>query len=262
VSGIFEKGKFKTALLAVLKNNSNMALANKLSSCAIELKNFGNPYYERGMRCPWDSEGLDVQIYTAIDNMSAFSDAEKRQIKNNSESLFPEGYVIGDVNILPSLDDGISVDIPKTTSEELRVLTLDINNAVSNNEPAFILDRFYSFSTQYLRALGEKKVIVIQDSKGNKYPLHSLAGSLRKHYAKNGGISEFSLNALSCFISLFEKYNDIRNNKSYAHDNEILSKNESILVLQTVSAMLNFMDTVEKNTNLQLVSAMDDDLPF
>ena len=75
----------------------------------------------------------------------------------------------------------------------------------------------------------------------------ALAGSLKKHYTKNKDISEFSVTALSCFISLFEKYNDIRNNKSYAHDNEVLSNAESILVAQTVSAMLNFIDVIEKN---------------
>ena len=50
--GIFEKGKFKIALLAMLKNNNCMDLVDKLSNCEIELKNFGNPYQTRGMRCP------------------------------------------------------------------------------------------------------------------------------------------------------------------------------------------------------------------
>lgn len=243
--GIFEKGKFKTALLALLKNNNNIALVNKLSNCNIELKNFGNPYQTRGMKCPWDSEGLDVQIYTSIANMSEFSDVDKKTIRNISTSIFPEGYVIGNVNILPSLNDDVSVEMPKTASEELRVLTLDINDAISKNEPSLVLDRLHTFSMKYLRNLCNKKSIDTQDANGNKYPLHSLAGSLKKYYAKNGDISEFSINALSCFISLFEKYNDIRNDKSYAHDNEILSNAESIFVLQTVSAMLNFVEKVE-----------------
>jgi hypothetical protein len=251
VMGIFEKGKFKMALLAMMKNNNNVALADKLSVCNVELKNFGNPYYARNMKCPWDSEGLDVQIYASIDKMSSFSEADKKAIRNSSVSIFPEGYVIGDVNILPSLEDDIGVEMPKSTSDELRVLTLDINDAITKNEPALVLDRLHTFSTKYLRELCKKKGIDTQDTSGNKYPLHSLAGSLKKHYSNKGGISDFSIHALSCFISLFEKHNDIRNNKSYAHDNEILSNDESVLVLQTVIAMLNFIEKIEskkKNT--------------
>ena len=72
-----------------------------------------------------------------------------------------------------------------------------------------------------------------------------MAGSLKKHYETYNNISDFSINAMSCFISLFDKYNNIRNNNSYAHDNEILSNAESAFVLQAVSAMLNFIDKVE-----------------
>lgn len=246
--GIFEKGNFKISLLAILKNNNNIALADKLSKSNIELKNFGNPYYERGMKCPWNSEGLDVQIYTSVDSMSDFSDADKKAIRSGSESLFPEGYVIGKINILPSLENDISVEMPKSTSEELSVLTMDINDAISKNEYALVLDRLHTLSTKYIRDLCKKKGIGTQDASGNNYPLHSLAGSLKKHYSSKGNISDFSINALSCFISLFEKYNNIRNSKSYAHDNEVLSNDESVLVLQTVSAMLNFIEKIEEKS--------------
>ena len=116
MGSIFEKGKFKILLLTILKNNGNYDLYDKLSKCTIELKNFGDPYQSRNMRCPWNSEGLDVQIYASIDNMSAFSETDKSTIRDNSVALFPEGYVIGNVNILPTLDEDIKVEIPKTTS--------------------------------------------------------------------------------------------------------------------------------------------------
>jgi len=246
MSNIFEKGRFKLALLAMLKSENNHNLSNKLSNCNIELKNFGNPYQTRGMRCPWDSEGLDVQIHTSIGNMSSFTEADKRVIRAHSTAIFPEGYVIGEVNIIPSLDGDINVEIPKTTREELKVLTSDINDAINKNEPALVLDRLHTFSTMYLRKICKKYGIDTQDAKGNKYPLHSLAGSLKNHYKENGSnLSEFSINAMSCFISLFDKYNEIRNKNSYAHDNEILSNAESVFVLQAVSAMLNFIDKLE-----------------
>jgi hypothetical protein len=240
---IFEKGKFKVMLLAMLKTNDD--LLRKLSHCHIALKNFGNPYQTRNMRCPWDSEGLDVQIHTTMDGMSIFTEFDKKVIRNNAKALLPEGYVLGDINVIPSLSEGITIEIPETNSKKLKVLTSDINDAINKNEPTLVLDRLHTFSVMYLREFCGKHGISTQDTNGNKYPLQSLAGAVKKHYENSGSnISEFSINALSCFISLFDKYNKIRNNSSYAHDNEILSKAESVFVLQAVSAMLNFIDTM------------------
>jgi hypothetical protein len=119
MSNIFEEGKFKKALLAMLKNNRNNALADDLSRCNITLKSFGNPYLVRGMRCPWDSEGLDVQIHTSIDNISMFSESDKRVISIYSEALFPEGYVLGNINIIPLLDEDVSMVLDTVVTQTM-----------------------------------------------------------------------------------------------------------------------------------------------
>jgi hypothetical protein len=251
MDSIFEKDNFKKLLLLVLKDNEHV-LFDKLISCNIELKNLGNYYYARGGHCPWNSIGLDVLIYTHPDKMSMFIDIDKHIIREKSEKLFPEGYIIGEVEILPSLEDDICFSLPQTTDQNLKTLTADINDAINKNEPSLVLDRLHTFSTKYLRELCEKNGIETQSVNG-KYPLHSLAGSLKKYYKNN--VSEFSVTAINCFISLLDKYNEIRNNRSYAHDNKILSNAESVFVLQTVSAMLNFLDKIE-------IENMNNDLPF
>jgi hypothetical protein len=257
MSSIFEKGKFKMSLLDMLKDNKEHELVDKLIDCNIELKNFGSPYYAKGIRCPWNSEGLDIQIYTQADKMSIFTDRDKDTIKTHSNSLFPQGYVIGEVDILPSLEDDISLQIPQTTSQELKILTVDINDAINKNEPSLVLDRLHTFSVKYLRELCGRNGIETQGVSGNKYPLHSLAGSIAKYYEKKKELSEFSVTVMKSFISLLVEYNKIRNDRSYAHDNDILSNTESIFVLQTVSAMLNFLDKIEfQNKNI------DEKLPF
>lgn len=46
-------------------------------------------------------------------------------------------------------------------------------------------------------------------------------------------------------ISIFEKYNDIRNDKSYAHDNDVLNKAEATYVVTIVTATLTLVHKVE-----------------
>lgn len=46
-------------------------------------------------------------------------------------------------------------------------------------------------------------------------------------------------------ISTFEKYNTIRNDKSYAHDNEVLDKAEAEYVVTIVTATLTLIHKLE-----------------
>jgi len=259
MSDIFENGNFKKLLLITLEHNKEHTLLDKLQYCNIELKNIGNAYYARGIRGMWDFEVIDVKIYTHANKMSMFTDKDEFTIKNFSETLLPEKRVLGRIDIIPLLDDDISITLPQTTSQKLKALTDDINNAINRNEPSLVLDRLHTFSTTYLRELCMKNGIEIQDAKGMKHPLNSLVGSLKDYYKKD--LSDFSFTAMKCFASLFEKYNKIRNDSSYAHDNNILSDTESIFVLQTVSAMLSFLDKVEINNKTSNKNT-EDDLPF
>ncbi|MBE6759623.1 MAG: hypothetical protein E7554_05965 [Ruminococcaceae bacterium] len=48
-------------------------------------------------------------------------------------------------------------------------------------------------------------------------------------------------------ISIFEKYNDIRNNNSYAHDNDVLGKAESAYVVAIITSTLTFIHSIEES---------------
>ena len=70
---------------------------------------------------------------------------------------------------------------------------------------------------------------------------------LIKYYKTDGKVtSDFSITALRMGISIFEKFNTIRNDQSFAHDNTILNKNESEFVLKTISNLLVFISKVEE----------------
>ena len=81
---------------------------------------------------------------------------------------------------------------------------------------------------------------------GKFHPIHSLAGALQKFYRqKNVVESEFSLTAIRNSIDLFSKYNDIRNDKSFAHPNEILNKAEAVYAVQIMANTLVLIERIE-----------------
>ena len=75
--------------------------------------------------------------------------------------------------------------------------------------------------------------------------LHARFGKYRKAIAEERDLNPFTDRALKSSISLFESFNDIRNNHSLAHDNEILEPNEARYVFEQIRAMLIFIRAVE-----------------
>jgi hypothetical protein len=164
------------------------------------------------------------------------------------------------------ISNGLNIQLPETKEETLQTLLEDINISLSRNKPTLVLDRLHTFSTKYLRMVCESKGISVLDDRGNYYPLHSLAGMLKKHFEKeNETKSEFTLLAIQNSISLFDKYNSIRNNQSFAHDNEILENIEAEFVVKNMANTLVFIEKIESQSNLQknhLFGNSNDGLPF
>ena len=46
-------------------------------------------------------------------------------------------------------------------------------------------------------------------------------------------------------INIIDAFNDVRNNKSFAHDNPILNYHESILIFNNISNTIKFIETIE-----------------
>lgn len=159
------------------------------------------------------------------------------------------------------------VNLPEKEEETLQTLIEDINSALSRNEPELVLDRLHTFSTKLLRHICIDNDVDVTDSKGNNLPLHSLAGMLKKKYEQNSLFnSSFTLSAIQNSISLFDQYNGVRNNQSYAHDNEILGKLEAEFAVKIMANLITFIDKAEtyrkkmekNNSN----GTFDIDIPF
>jgi len=68
---------------------------------------------------------------------------------------------------------------------------------------------------------------------------------------------------LKSSISVLESFNDIRNNKSLAHDNPILNYSESVLIFNDISNVIKFIEAIEKDKLKEEIQDDDSDtLPF
>lgn len=82
---------------------------------------------------------------------------------------------------------------------------------------------------------------------------------LAKKYAENKYFeSDFVVTSLKMNISIFEKYNSIRNNQSYAHDNDVLNKMEAEFVVKTIANFLCFINKIEESRKKSLSVSEND----
>ena len=138
------------------------------------------------------------------------------------------------------------IELPKKQEDTLKILLEDINSALARNKPELVLDRLHTFSTKLLRQICMENGIETVNDRGNNFPLHNLAGMLRKKYEKDEIFqSTFTLMAIQNSISLFDKFNSVRNEQSYAHDNVVLDKMEAEFTVKIMADFIAFIDKAE-----------------
>jgi len=134
------------------------------------------------------------------------------------------------------------IDVIQAYSDDkaFSLLAKSIRDSIQRNEPEAAIDRLHTFVVKYLRQLCDKHGIGYDKSK----PLHSLFGEYVKYLRQNKFIeSEMAERILKSSISILESFNDVRNNRSFAHDNPILNYGESVLIFNNVSSAIRFIES-------------------
>ncbi|WP_232297843.1 abortive infection family protein [Nitrosospira sp. NpAV] len=104
------------------------------------------------------------------------------------------------------------------------------------------LDRLNTFVNKFIRVTCEPHGIEINQGK----PLHSVFGEYVKALRDDAHLeSVMTEHILKSSISVSEAFNDVRNNKSLAHDNPILNYDESLLIFTHVAASIHFIKSLE-----------------
>jgi hypothetical protein len=138
-----------------------------------------------------------------------------------------------------------------------------VRSAIEKNEPESGLDRLHTFAMKYVRTLCTTHGLPVTRDK----PLHSLFGEYEKRLRDRGHVeSEMAVRILKSSISTLEAFNDVRNNRSLAHDNTILQYDEALLIFNHVASSIRFVRSVENRIAKQPaeVPVSDDleDIPF
>lgn len=147
---------------------------------------------------------------------------------------------------------------------DFNLLAKSIRESIDKNEPEVALDRLHTYVMKYIRLLCENHKIEIK--KGES--LNAIFGKYVKFIIANDKIeSQMTERILKYSIHVIEAFNDIRNNRSFAHDNQILNYSESVLIFNNVTNSIKFIETIEKTiekeNNVEQTETADwDDLPF
>ncbi len=125
----------------------------------------------------------------------------------------------------------------------LDVLGRQIKESLSSGRPEEALDRLHTYVTRYTRKLCAGHSIEFSQTT----PLHALFGSYVRFLREEDLVeSEATLKILSSSIKVLEKLNGVRNDKSLAHDNELLNRHEASLIFSHVSSSIKFLSELEK----------------
>ena len=79
--------------------------------------------------------------------------------------------------------------------------------------------------------------------------LHSIFGEYVKALREGGHLeSQMAERIMKSSMSVLESFNDVRKNKSLAHDNPILNYEASLLIFNHVAASIRFIKALEVKT--------------
>lgn len=220
------------------------------------------------LRQIWQNEQDSIVGKLMAELLNYFID---QHISREVDPTDREQFLIQELNVVVKRlqENTVTINLPLKSEDTLKTLLDDIQNSLSKNKPALVLDRLHTFAVKYLRDLCAKYGIPTENPNGKKIALHGLAGKLKRHYENSGVISsKFALIAIQSNISLFDSYNEIRNERSYAHDNPILNDIEADFVVRAMANVLTFLDKIElkiqheKSKKSTHQYNFDIDLPF
>jgi Abortive infection C-terminus len=183
-------------------------------------------------------------------------------ITEPEQNLYDECIKICNKLIQNIIVEEIEVFRDNHADKDFSLLSKSIRESIEKNEPEVALDRLHTYVMKFIRKLCDNHSIVynIEES------LNAVFGKYVKFIITSGKIeSQMTEKILKYSINVLESFNDIRNNKSLAHDNKILNYSESLLIFNNVTNSIKFIETIEhiiEADNKKIEEQKWEDLPF
>lgn len=125
--------------------------------------------------------------------------------------------------------------------ETLEELIAAIERDIRANKPAAALDRLHTYCMKKFGHLLDERGIAWDRND----PLQSRVGKYVRALEQEREIREITRRIVKSAISVFEQFNDVRNNRSFAHDNDLIEQAEARFIFDAISAFLQFLKSVE-----------------
>lgn len=163
-----------------------------------------------------------------------------------------------------SVDD-LEAIAPNIAEKDFETLVRTVHDSITDGEPQVGLDRLHTFVCKYVDVLAEREGI----ETGKDKPLHSTFGELVKALRRRGAIeTEMAERILRSTISTLESFNHVRNERSFAHPNPLLSFDEALLIFRHVASAVRYLRAIcdaEEEAHDASAEPLDtdmDSLPF
>lgn len=179
----------------------------------------------------------------------------------DDEELYKECLRIAERLKQESIVEHLDALKPNSDDKDFELLAKSIKESIEKNEPEAALDRLHTFVIKYVRQLCDNHGL----SHDKDEPLHSLFGKYVKKLIADKLIDSIMAEKILKFsINVLDAFNDVRNNKSFAHDNPVLNYHESILIFNNISNTIKFIETIENQIqkSKQPKQADWNELPF
>lgn len=191
-----------------------------------------------------------------------------QQITPQENALYEECMKTALRLLQDTIVEEIDVINDQTEDRDFNLLAKSIKEKIEKNEPEAALDRLHTYVMKFIRQLCKKHNVDIKKEES----LNAIFGKYVKFILSNNKIeSKMSEKILKCSISILDAFNDIRNNRSFAHDNPILNYNESILIFNNVTNSIKFIESIEDQIDKEITEKKQksdqekmpwDELPF
>lgn len=223
-------------------------------------------YKERGtskanrLRSFWDQEPNGVVancLKELIEHARSYNALKDRHLLEDCQAIITRlslDQPVTDIEAISAHNDDRDFELVAKAARE----------SIEKNQPEQGLDRLHTFVVKFVRLLCEERLLPVD----RDTPLNGLFGAYVKHLRENGQFgSEMSERILKSSISNLEQFNHVRNKHTLAHDNPVLSYDESLLIFNHVASTVRFVKSLEERLKAQPkptpdAFADDFDIPF
>lgn len=148
---------FSSIVIQLLRQKQHNDMAHAFQQCKFEYDDKGLAYYA-GMRGDnWDKRALDFTFEGSEKNIELLTkeNAILKELIGRALKPSSSGFLVRNVDFL-QVENSFDVELPKEQGENFEVLSTDIHDALSKDEPSLVLDRLHTYSSKYLREICAK----------------------------------------------------------------------------------------------------------